>query len=114
MISASARIDACSARAHRGKTGERLGSGRESAPAGAAELLKLALGSGQLNLAHGAVASVGYSSSIPAGSPLFQAIRLRRFPRTETRYVKGPDRAFEEPVFGGPDPDPDEPGPGAA
>jgi hypothetical protein len=83
------------------------------APAGAAELLKLALGSGQVDLAHGMTASVGYSGSIPdGGSPLFSAIRLRRFPRTETRYVKGGDRAFSEPEFGSPDPE--DPGPETA
>jgi hypothetical protein len=69
-------------------------------------VLKAALGSASLNLGHAAVTSSGYSSALDMpGTPLFRAIRLRRFPALHTSYlVKGPDD-FEEATFGGDDPD---------
>jgi hypothetical protein len=74
------------------------------APAGAPELLKAALGDASLDLTHLASATVGYSATLPeGGSPLFQAVRLRRFPRLEPRFTKGSDGVFTEPAFGDPD-----------
>lgn len=71
------------------------------APSGAAELLKAAFGEATFDVTHIAAATVGYSATLPAGgSPLFQAVRLKRFPRLEPRYVKGAAAAFTEAQFG--------------
>jgi hypothetical protein len=67
----------------------------------AAEALKAALGSGSLKLGHATVTSSGYSSALDVpGTPLFQAIKLRRFPTARAGLVvRGPDD-FEEALFG--------------
>jgi hypothetical protein len=67
----------------------------------AAEVLKAAVGSGSLRLGHETVTSAGYSSALDKpGTPLFQAIKLRRFPAPHASFVvRGPDD-FEEASFG--------------
>jgi hypothetical protein len=67
----------------------------------AAEALKAALGSGSLRLGHSAVTSSGYSSALDApGTPLFQAITLRRFPAAHAGFVVRGTDDFLEPTFG--------------
>ncbi len=75
----------------------------------AAEVLKAALGSGSLSVGRDATSSSGYSSSLDRpGTPLFQAIKLRRFPSPHASFVvRGPDD-FQEAAFGDDDDDEDQ------
>mgnify|MGYP001385543366 CR=1 FL=1 len=67
----------------------------------AAEALKAALGSASLQLGHATATSSGYSSSLDVpGTPLFQAIKLRRFPTAHAGFVVRGADDFEEASFG--------------
>jgi hypothetical protein len=69
------------------------------------DMLKTAIFDGTLRVAHGGLASSGYTAEVlePA-TPLFQAIRVKGWIRPETVDVtKGDDEYFEEATFGDPD-----------
>jgi hypothetical protein len=73
-------------------------------PAAAAELLKAAVGSGKVEIGYGGLASSGYSSVIDGpATPLFQAIRIKRFPRAHADVVVRGPGDFDEATFGDPD-----------
>jgi rubredoxin len=85
----------------RGQSVELSLSGALAPPiAGARDLLKAVIGAGTLDLAYGAFGSVGYSGELSkGGTPLFEAIKLKRFPRLDMPYVRGPESPFEEADF---------------
>ena len=78
-------------------------------PAVAADLLKAAIGSGKLEIGYGGLAASGYASQLPGpGTPLFQAIKISRWPRPHPGIVLRGPGDFDEATFGDPD-EPDEP-----
>jgi hypothetical protein len=73
-------------------------------PAAAAELLKAAVGSGKVEIGYGGMASSGYSSVLDGpATPLFQAIRIKKFPRLRADVVLRGPGDFTEATFGDPD-----------
>jgi hypothetical protein len=83
-------------------------------PAVAADLLEAAIGSGKLEVGHGGLAASGYASQLPGpGTPLFQAIKISRWPRPHPGIVLRGPGDFDEAMFGDPDePDDLDEGPG--
>jgi hypothetical protein len=85
----------------RGQSIDLTVSGGAGPIGGATDLLKAVLGSATVDFSHGGFGSVGYSGALPeGGTPLFEAIRLKRFPRLDAQRVVRGLGDFEVPVFG--------------